>query len=122
MCYLLDKSLIINLIKIMYSENFQNAFCKFMENGGQSREEFWAGRKQALAEAAARSKKHAEAALAAREERIAHLMQRGSRAEAEEQLRLEAYEAHDAMGANPVVRIKRTPIPQVGLHIQAPKK
>ena len=90
----------------MKSEGLQNAFCKFMENGGQSREEFWAGRKKALAEAAARSKKHAEAASVARRERIEHLMERGyTRAEAEEQIRFEAYEAHDAMGGNPVVRV-----------------
>ena len=106
----------------MMNEGLQKAFSRCLDNGG-TREEFWAGRRAALAEAAARSKKHAEAALAAKRERIEHLMERGyTRAKAEEQLRLEAYEAHDAMGANPVVRIKRTPIPQVGLHIQAPKK
>lgn len=106
----------------MKSQGLQNAFCKFMENGGQSREEFWAGRRAALAEAAARSKRHAEAALHARRERIEHLMECGyTRAEAEEQFRFEAYEAHDAMGANPVAMVKRYSIQRVGLHIQASK-
>ena len=106
----------------MMNENVQKAFSQFLDNGG-TREEFWAGRRATLAEAAARSKKYAEAASVARRERIEHLMERGyTRAEAEEQIRFEAYEAHDAMGGNPVVRVKRYPIPRVGLHIQASKK
>ena len=103
------------------NEGLQNAFNRCLDNGA-TREEFWAGRKKALAEAAARSKRHAEAAEAARRERIKHLMERGyTRAEAEEQIRFEAYEAHDAMGGNPVVGVKRYSIQRVGLHIQASK-
>ena len=105
----------------MMNEGLQNAFSRCLDNGA-TREEFWAGRKKALAEAAARSKKHAEAAEAAREERIEHLMERGyTRAEAIEKLRFEAYEAHDSMGGNPVVRVKRYPIQRVVLRVSAPK-
>lgn len=103
------------------NEGLQNAFSRCLDNGA-TREEFWAGRKKALAEAAARSRKHAEAAEAAKRERIEHLMERGyTRAEAEEQLRYESYESHDAMGGNPVVRVKRYTIPQVGLRVSASK-
>ena len=103
-------------------EEVKEAFNKCL-NMGATKEEFWTGRKAALAWATARKAKYAEDARKADEERIAHLMEFNcTRDKAKEQLRLEAFEAHDSMGGNPVVRIKRTPIPQVGLHIQAPKK
>ncbi len=105
----------------MMNEKVQELFRNFIDNGG-TKQEFWAGRRAALEAAAARSKKHAEAAKAIRKDCIEHLVERGyTRAEAIEKLRLEAYEAHDAMGGNPLVRVKRYPIPRVGLHIQAPK-
>ena len=103
------------------NEKVQELFRNFIDNGG-TKQEFWAGRRAALEAAAARSKKHAEAAKAIRKDRIEHLMERGyTRFEAEEQLRYESYESHDAMGGNPVVRVKRYTIPQVGLRVSASK-
>lgn len=98
-------------------ETTKSLFNRFLENGG-TKEEFLAGRRAALAEAEARIRKYTKEAAANRRERIEHLVERGySRFEAEEKLRLEEYEAHDAMGGNPIKRIKRSRIPKVGLRI-----
>ena len=91
----------------------KNLFSQFLENGGTP-QEFWAGRTAALKQAAARSKSHAASEAADRRDRITDLMERGySRFEAEEHLRLEALEAHDAMGGNPAYcRIRKEPFPR----------
>lgn len=100
----------------MMNEKVQELFRNFIDNGG-TKQEFWAGRREALANMAALSKKHKKAARQADRERIEHLMERGyTHTEAKEQLRYEAYEAHDAMCGNPRKRIKRSRIPKVGLH------
>lgn len=95
----------------------KNLFNRFLENGGTA-EEFWAGRHAAMQQNAARVENHKKAAEVARRERMAHLMERGySEFEAKEKIRLEAFEAHDAMGANPIspiVRELRTPYSNVG--------
>ena len=91
------------------TEELKNAFSRFLENGG-TKEEFWAWRREALADAEARRKRYAEDVADNNRERIEHLMELGyTRLEAEDQIRLEAYEAHDAMGGNPRKRIGRTP-------------
>ena len=95
----------------------KNLLSRFLENGGTA-EEFWAGRANAMKQNAARSNTHKKDAEVARHERIVHLMERGySEFEAKEKIRLEAFEAHDAMGANPIspiVRELRTPYSTVG--------
>ena len=86
----------------------KNLYSQFLDNGGTT-EEFWAGRIAALKQAEARRVEHAASEAANRRDRITDLMERGySRFEAEEKLRLEALEAHDAMGGNPAYKgIKR---------------
>ena len=87
----------------------KNLLSRFLENGGTA-EEFWAGRHAAMQQNAARVENHKKAAEEARRERMAHLMERGySEFEAKEKIRLEAFEAHDAMCGNPRKRIGRTP-------------
>lgn len=87
--------------------NTKNLFSRFLDNGGTP-EEFWAGRALALRQAENRKNKHLKDAEAARREEIMDLMDRGyTRFEAEEKLRLEAFESIDSMGVNPHDRISR---------------
>ena len=94
-------------------ESTKILFSQFLENGGTP-QEFWAGRAAALKQAEALRKSHAASEAADRRERITDLMDRGySRFEAEEHLRLEALEAHDATGCNPAYRrIRKEPFPR----------
>lgn len=97
-------------------ETTKNLYSQFLDNGGTTKE-FIAGRRNALRQAAERNKRHLKDAALERNERIEHLMDLGyTLAEARERLRLEAFEVHDAMGANPVKRVARTVVPQIGLN------
>lgn len=103
--------------------NSKDLFNRFLDNGG-TREEFIKGRRNALMQAKKRSEQYEKAARAERKERIFELMQKGyTRIEAEEVLRMEAFEALESAHLIPLhSKVKRERIPRIGLAERAQKK
>ncbi len=94
---------------------------RFIANGG-TKEEFEAGRRAAMMQAASRKARYEKAARADHKERMFQLMEKGySEFEAREVLRLEAFEALESAH---IIRnhqkIVRSRIPAIGLHEMAP--